>query len=371
LESDEGRKIMDYVRAMTELTSGQRLTKRAYAMAKQREEENFPAVLKVFPIWATTNLSARQNLPLDAGLFDFVVIDEASQCDIASALPLLYRGKHAVVIGDERQLRHVSTLDEDADQEAWRKQDLDCLDPVFGYRGQSLFDLARRAVSTQPGPVFLNVHFRSHRDIIQFSNQTFYGEELQIATQMDKFPEAFRDRAGGLQWWNVRGATHRARGGRNTNKHEVEAVTKLLQGLVATVLEAGWSDCQIGVVTPFTPQKGLLAQEIDEMAARYQWPAGTVRVGTVHTYQGDERDFMILSPVVSRGAWPGTVRWLSSNGNLINVALTRARLGLFIVGDLEACRQAADYLKRLAEYVQERNAVVHNWRQLPIFEADV
>ena len=56
-----------------------------------------------------TSLSARGRLPFEPGIFDLVVIDEASQCDIASALPLLYRARRAVIIGDPLQLKHVST----------------------------------------------------------------------------------------------------------------------------------------------------------------------------------------------------------------------------------------------------------------------
>ena len=74
--------------------------------------------LEVFPVWATTNLAAKTNLSLSPGLFDIVIIDEASQCDVPSALPLLYRAKHLVIIGDRNQLRHVATLHQDSDQEA-------------------------------------------------------------------------------------------------------------------------------------------------------------------------------------------------------------------------------------------------------------
>ena len=59
-----------------------------------------PHALQALPVWALTNFSARPNLPLQRDLFDLVVIDEASQCDAASALPLLVRAKRAMIIGD-------------------------------------------------------------------------------------------------------------------------------------------------------------------------------------------------------------------------------------------------------------------------------
>ena len=70
----------------------------------------FPKIAKILPCWAVTSLSARGRLPFEPGLFDLVVIDEASQCDIASALPLLFRARRAVIIGDPLQLKHVSTV---------------------------------------------------------------------------------------------------------------------------------------------------------------------------------------------------------------------------------------------------------------------
>src|SRR5690606_804711 len=63
-----------------------------------------------FPIWITTALSVRNAIPLRSALFDLVVIDEASQCDLASAVPLLYRARRAAVIGDPHQLRHIASI---------------------------------------------------------------------------------------------------------------------------------------------------------------------------------------------------------------------------------------------------------------------
>ena len=70
----------------------------------------------LLPCWAVTSLSARGRIPFEPGNFDLVVFDEASQCDIASALPLLYRAKSAVIIGDSKQLPHISALQKKQDQ---------------------------------------------------------------------------------------------------------------------------------------------------------------------------------------------------------------------------------------------------------------
>jgi len=75
---------------------------------------------------------------------------------------------------------------------------------------------------------------------------------------------------------------------------------------------------------------------------------------TVHKFQGDERDVMVFSPVVSKGISTGAIGFLRNNGNLFNVAITRARSMLLVVGDLsEASNCDVEYLKRFAQFTQE------------------
>jgi len=64
----------------------------------------------ILPCWAVTSLSANNRVPFEPAFFDLLIIDESSQCDIASVLPLLYRARRVVIIGDPNQLRHVTTL---------------------------------------------------------------------------------------------------------------------------------------------------------------------------------------------------------------------------------------------------------------------
>jgi hypothetical protein len=86
------------------------------------------------PIWIVTSLSARRALPLSPALFDLVIVDEASQCDIPSALPLLYRARRALIIGDPHQLRHISTL---------RTSDERALSADYGLLGEPENSVAR------------------------------------------------------------------------------------------------------------------------------------------------------------------------------------------------------------------------------------
>src|SRR4029079_1641870 len=90
----------------------------------RRYYQLFPQIATILSCWAVTSLSARGRVPFDPNFFDLLVIDEASQCDIASALPLLYRARRVVVIGDPMQLRHISTLKKQQDQQLLTKHSL-------------------------------------------------------------------------------------------------------------------------------------------------------------------------------------------------------------------------------------------------------
>ena len=72
------------------------------------EDVDHRSVLKVFPVWLANLSDLNSILPLEENLFDLVLIDEATQCDIASVLPAIFRAKQTVIIGDPNQLRHYS-----------------------------------------------------------------------------------------------------------------------------------------------------------------------------------------------------------------------------------------------------------------------
>jgi very-short-patch-repair endonuclease len=75
---------------------------------------------------------------------------------------------------------------------------------------------------------------------------------------------------------------------------------------------------------------------------------------TAHQFQGDERDVIVFSPVVSRGIGDGSLAFLRKNGNLFNVAITRARAALYVIGDKQAARDSkVDYLAAFAQYADE------------------
>jgi very-short-patch-repair endonuclease len=345
----EQRQILsEYVSLLQMIATGDRSDEGVGRKVFRRYYRLFPEVTKILPCWAVTSLSARGRLPFEGGIFDLVVIDEASQCDIASALPLLLRARRAVIIGDPLQLKHVSTVGPQQDRMILAAHGLEEGRAAWAYSVNSLFDLAR-SLCRYEDIVNLREHHRSHRDIIGFSNRHFYREGLRVATDHEGLRRA-RTTGPAVRWIDLRGKVVRPSRGGALNPVEAEAVVAELRKLVVEQEYSG----SIGVVTPFRAQANrirMLAHQNSELSGRLA--ALQFVVDTVHGFQGDERDVIIFSPVVSLGIGESTLRFLKNHANLFNVAITRARSDLIVIGDRQAALgSGVAYLAAFAEYTE-------------------
>ena len=297
-----------------------------------------PDMLKMFPVWGVTSLSTRTNFDLDRGLFDLVVVDEASQCDIASALPLLFRAKRAMIIGDGKQLLHITTLSVAQDREiATRSGVPNDQQLSMGYRTTSLFSLAARSVGE--APLFLEEHYRSHKAIITFSNDLFYGSRLIILTD-----EGAEESSAPVRWVQVAGEARRGpRGTSVVNDAEVAAVVRVVKELIPTIGENS-----LGVVAPYRAHVEAIRDRLRGVGLA----TTELVVDTAHRFQGEERDIMLFSPTVSMGMQDFRASF-ANNSNLVNVAVTRAREQLIVVGDRAACLKVGGVLGQLAQYAAD------------------
>ena len=345
MSAGERQKLGQYtslLKMVIEAGDGGQLSRQAHAQYNTM----LRGISHLLPCWAVTSLSARGRIPLEPGIFDLIVFDEASQCDIASALPLLYRAKSVVIIGDPKQLSHISGLPRGQDQALLERYELMEDFPHWSYSYQSLFGLASTQVSGDD-IVSLVDHHRCHADIINFSNGEFYEERLRVATKYDNLRSPNRSEPG-IRWVDVKGKVARPGSGGAINSQEVNAVLATLRDLV---LNKGYEG-SVGVVTPFRAQANAITEAInhDNELAAVLVQRGFL-ADTVHKFQGDERDVMIFSPVVSVGLPSHALGFLRSNGNLFNVAITRARAQLIVVGDLASCGSCdIGYLSRFAAY---------------------
>ena len=305
------------------------------------EEEDFTPLLEAFPCWCLTTYAVSGSLPMKPGLFDVAIIDEASQCDIASCFPILFRAKKAVIVGDDKQLPHLSFLEKAKEQSFLSQYNIpDKYQLMWRFRTNSMFDLANY-YSTNP--VLLDEHFRSSYPIIQFSNKEFYGNRIRIMTKdagSDDVLELHIVKDGKVDSDATR------------NMPEVEAVLKRVHELILADEGNDEHPVSIGIISPFRGQVDLISKALRQVLTETTIRKHQIEVGTAHTFQGDERDVMILSWAVAENSFVQSLTFLQKP-NLFNVAITRARKKLICFISRDPKGLPAGLLKDYLEYIQQ------------------
>ena len=288
--------------------------KRQNLQSRILETEDFKPLLEAFPCWCVTTYAISGSLPLKPGMFDVAIIDEASQCDIASCFPILYRAKKAVIVGDDKQLPHLSFLEKAKEQSFLSQYGIpDKYQLMWRFRTNSMFDLADYYSMNS---VMLDEHFRSLPPIIEFSNREFYGGRMRIMkkdTGMDKVIEIVQVPDGKVDIDATR------------NLPEIEALVKYLYDIIVEDERKNPDNpVSIGVISPFRAQVEQLKVSISKVISEHMIRKHQIEVGTAHTFQGDERDVILMSWAYADNSFPQSLVFLQKP-NLFNVAVTRAR----------------------------------------------
>ncbi|MFC8074649.1 DEAD/DEAH box helicase [Streptomyces sp. NPDC057307] len=174
--------------------------------------------------------------------------------------------------------------------------------------------------------LLLDEHYRCHPEIANVVNGYCYAGQLRVMTDVRERipaldPVGSADPGPVLGWVDVPHGTS-ARGPRGLSwRNGAEAAT--VRGVVEALLARLPQEATVGVVTPFRAQKEALERML---------PYERVRVGTVHAFQGGQRDVMVLSPVAALNTPQPTTHWVATQVNLWNVAVTRAKSQLISVG---------------------------------------
>jgi len=306
------------------------------------EDEDFKPLLEAFPCWCVTSYAVSNSLPLKPGLFDVAIIDEASQCDIASCVPILFRCKKAVIVGDDKQLPHLSFLEKSKEQSFLSQYEIpDKYQLMWKFRTNSMFDLANY-YSTKP--VLLDEHFRSYAPIIDFSNKEFYGDRIRIMSQCSdsKVLELIQVEDGKVDSEMTR------------NMPEVEAIMQRLQEIIQDDErnnDENHVPVTVGIISPFRGQVELIKKALNQLYPDAVQRRHKIEVGTAHTFQGDERDIIMLSWAVANNSFNQSLTFLQIP-NLFNVAITRARKKQIIFLSKDPKTLPQGLLKDYIEYVQ-------------------
>jgi very-short-patch-repair endonuclease len=223
---------------------------------------------------------------------------------------------------------------------------------LWDYVNSSLYDLGA-PMAAVGDVVDLREHHRSHPDIIELSNQTFYEGKLRVATRYGKLRSTRGEAA--VRWVEVSGRVERGAPSGSRNREEAEAVVRELRRLLVDQEYDG----TVGVISPFRAQANLIRERVtSDPDLGPLIPASELLVDIVHRFQGDERDVMIFSPVVDEGIREGSLQLLRRSPKLFNVAITRARSALIVIGDKAAAESSGeDYLAAFARYVTDLSAI--------------
>ncbi len=318
-----------------------------------------PHVLFHSPIWAVTSLSVGSAIPLVPGLFDLVLIDEASQSNAPSMIPLLFRAKRAGIVGDPKQLSYITQLEHEDDARIARRLGFGLeQDSRLSYAQNSAYSLAFSARAAHP--FLLDETWRSAESIARYSSDLFYDGRLRVATREDTLlcPKGMTP---GIRWRVVEGEIRREENRGTFCEAEVAETVKA----VLELLDQNYPGT-IGVVTPFREQ----ADRIEAGLRRHlsvdsrEWIRANLFVNTAHGFQGAERDIMIFSLCAGPGISRGALNFLAFHPNLFNVAVSRARAVLLVVGNRDwAFRSRIPHVEALAaeEGLREKSAPKSPW----------
>lgn len=291
--------------------------------------KNSKAVLAEYPVVLSTTFSSRTSLNSDV-MYDYIIMDEASQVDIATGALALSCAKRAIIVGDTKQLPNVVTGDIEKESKAIYEEFH--IDKGYLYSNsflQSVLDVIPNVTQT-----LLREHYRCHPKIINFCNQKFYKGELLIMTE-DKGEEDVLTVIKTVE-------------GNHVREHYSQRQIDVIRNEVFTELNTG--NEEVGVITPYKNQVEAMLKQLEG-----------ITIATVHKFQGREKDTIIISTVDDE------ISDFTDDPYLLNVAVSRAKKKLVLVvsgNDQLPERNISD----LIAYIQYNNFEVRESKIYSVFD---
>lgn len=291
--------------------------------------KNFDKVIDEYPVILSTTHSLR-NCISNNFLFDYLIVDEASQVDLLTGALSLSCAKNLVVVGDLMQLTNVvSEKDRDASKKIFESYNLN---EAYDFSNNNLLSSIMN-LDKSISKTLLKEHYRCHPKIINFCNKEFYNDELIILTNENE-----EDSPLALYKTNV---GNHCRGTVNIRQIDVikeEVMPKLEE------------EKSVAVISPYRKQTKELSNLLGDK----------IEADTVHKFQGREKDIVILSTVSNE------VNDFIDNSNLINVAISRAVKKLIVV--TANFENEDSNLGDLIKYIQYNNLEVVESEVSSIFD---
>ena len=303
-------------------------------------------LFKGIKIWLLTPDVVSEIIPMQPGLFDLVIFDEASQMFIEKGIPSIMRAKKVIIAGDHKQLRpsklgagRIGMDEDDAEDEGEL--------PIYE-EANSLLDVARFKYPN----VMLNYHYRSkYEELISFSNHAFYKGRLYVSPNIDNDMEP-----------PIK--VHKLDNGKWSDRSNRAEAVKVVD-LISDILMNRQEEETIGVITFNSTQMDLIDSLLEdrctsdpEFAALYYAEIKRKENGediglfvkNIENVQGDERDIIIFSIGYAKGDNGKIVRnfgWLNQSGgeNRLNVAISRAKKRIHIVTSFDPSELNVDDMK--------------------------
>lgn len=287
------------------------------------------AFLKEYPVVLSTTYSAKACISKDM-VFDYLIMDEASQVDIKTGALALSCAMNAVIVGDDKQLPNVVSQEEEIALNAI--QSTYHVDEKYQATTNSFLQSCVKVLKDAP-VTLLREHYRCHPRIIDFCNQRFYNGELIAMTSDNNEGKV-------LQVIKTVPGNH-ARG--HFNQREIDVIIQEVMPEYST------SD-SVGIITPYRDQAIAINQALGKDVA-----------STIHKFQGRECDAIIMSMV------DNIPTDFSDDPNLMNVAISRAKTKLCIVVNGNEMPSNSN-LAQLISYIQYNNFEVKESKIHSVFD---
>lgn len=291
--------------------------------------KNPDAVLAEYPVILSTTFSSRDSLNTDV-VYDYLIMDEASQVDVATGALALSGARNVVIVGDTKQLPNVVTEDVRSRADAI----FDTFGIHEGYRFTKSFLQSVLDVMPDAPQTLLREHYRCHPKIINFCNQKFYRGELIIMTE-DKGEE------------DVLAVVKTVPGNHMRNHYSQRQIDVIKNEIMPNYVA---NQEETGIIAPYRNQVKALEREIKDIDA-----------ATVHKFQGKEKDTIIISTVDDE------ISDFADDPYLINVAVSRAKkkLVLVVTGNEQVKERN---ITDLIDYIQYNNFEVVDSKIYSVFD---